>query len=392
MRRLRTIPIRRLYAIVAAVAALAITGGIAQAALSGSDERPAPKPLDRAIHDAVTAPAVEGITARIEFTNGLLPAGAMQGEEGEAASPLAEGAEGRLWMTRDGRLRLELQSEAGDAQITLDDERITVYDSSANTVYRAALGDHGERERESKPAGEPTLAGIRRGLDRLAEAWTLSGARPTNTADRPSYTLRIAPRDDGGLLGAAELAWDAANGVPLRAAVYAQGEREPVLELKATEIAFGPVPASDVAPVAPSDARVVEIDPEVSGHGSQPTRVRGVDAVQRRLDFPLAAPAELAGLPRQSVRLIRMGDSLGAISTYGEGMGAILVVQRRAGEGQGSHELAGPLPEVNIDGATGNELATALGTIVAFERDGVAYLVAGLVPPLAAETAARGLR
>jgi hypothetical protein len=388
MRRLRTIPIRRLYAIVAAVAALAITGGIAQAALSGSDERPAPKPLDRAIHDAVTAPAVEGITARIEFTNGLLPGGALQGD---AVSPLAEGAEGRLWMTRDGRLRLELQSEAGDAQITLDDERVMVYDAGSNTVYRAALEDRGERKSEPR-ADEPTLAGIRRGLDRLAEAWSLSGARPTSTADRPSYTLRIAPRDDGGLLGAAELAWDAANGVPLRAAVYAQGEREPVLELEATEISFGPVPASDVAIAAPSDARVVEVDPEVTGHGSQPTRVRGVDAVQRRLDFQLAAPAELAGLPRQSVRLIKMGDSLGAISTYGEGMGAILVVQRTAGEGQGSHELAGPLPEVNIDGATGNELATALGTIVTFERDGVAYLVAGSVPPLAAETAARGLR
>jgi hypothetical protein len=388
MRRLRTIPIRRLYAIVAAVAALAITGGIAQAALSGSDERPAPKPLDRAIHDAATAPPVEGITARIEFTNGLLPGGALQGD---AVSPLAEGAEGRLWMTRDGRMRLELQSEAGDAQITLDDERVTVYDAGSNTVYRAALGDRGERKSEPR-ADEPTLAGIRRGLDRLAEAWTLSGARPTSTADRPSYTLRIAPRDDGGLLGAAELAWDAANGVPLRAAVYAQGEREPVLELEATEISFGPVPASDVAIAAPSDARVVEVDPEVTGHGSQPTRVRGVDAVQRRLDFQLAAPAELAGLPRQSVRLIKMGDALGAISTYGEGMGAILVVQRTAGEGQGSHELAGPLPEVNIDGATGNELATALGTIVTFERDGVAYLVAGSVPPLAAETAARGLR
>jgi hypothetical protein len=50
------------------------------------------------------------------------------------------------------------------------------------------------------------------------------------------------------------------------------------------------------------------------------------------------------------------------------------------------------LPRVNIDGATGQELATALGTLVAFESGGVSYIVAGSVPPVAAENAARGLR
>ena len=50
------------------------------------------------------------------------------------------------------------------------------------------------------------------------------------------------------------------------------------------------------------------------------------------------------------------------------------------------------LPKVNIDGATGEELATALGTMLTFERGGVAYTVLGSVPPAAAENAARGLR
>ena len=47
-------------------------------------------------------------------------------------------------------------------------------------------------------------------------------SRP-RTAGQPAYTVRIAPKHDGGLLGAAELAWDAARGVPLRVAVYAAG-------------------------------------------------------------------------------------------------------------------------------------------------------------------------
>ena len=50
--------------------------GIAQAALN-SAPKPAPKPLDRAVLDALNAPAVDGVTARIEFTNNLLPSGSL---------------------------------------------------------------------------------------------------------------------------------------------------------------------------------------------------------------------------------------------------------------------------------------------------------------------------
>src|SRR5215216_5222276 len=143
MRRLRTTSTRRLVAIAAALVALALTGALAQAAISGSDPKPDPKPLDRAVHDAITAPPVDGVSARVTFTNGLLPSGSLP--EG-AVSPLAAGAEGRLWLAADGRARLELQSEAGDAQIVADGERLTVYDSSARTAYTLATpGDNQER-------------------------------------------------------------------------------------------------------------------------------------------------------------------------------------------------------------------------------------------------------
>jgi len=49
------------------------------------------------------------------------------------------------------------------------------------------------------------------------------------------------------------------------------------------------------------------------------------------------------------------------------------------------------LPTVSINGATGQELDTALGTMVRFTRAGVTYTVIGSVPPPAAEAAARGL-
>jgi hypothetical protein len=127
------------------------------------------------------------------------------------------------------------------------------------------------------------------------------------------------------------------------------------------------------------------------GPGGEPTRVRGVEAVQRRLDFPLAAPAELVGLPRRDVRLVRSDDALGAVAVYGEGMGAIAFFQSAAQPPPAGEKPPLRLPQVNVDGATGTELATALGTIVTFQRDGVSYVVAGSVPPIAAEKAARDL-
>jgi hypothetical protein len=49
------------------------------------------------------------------------------------------------------------------------------------------------------------------------------------------------------------------------------------------------------------------------------------------------------------------------------------------------------LPKVTINGTSAEELATALGTLLSFERSGVRYLVLGAVSPAAVEALARGL-
>jgi outer membrane lipoprotein-sorting protein len=390
MRRLRTISTRRLYGLVAVVVLVAATAGIAQAALRGSASPPPAKPLDRAVLDALRAPEIAGVSARVTFTNGLLPAGSLPGDSG--VSPLAAGGEGRIWVASDGRFRIELQADRGDAQIVDDGHRLTIYDPASKTAY--TLPSQTTQKRETSHEGSrPTLADIDHALARLARTWTVSGARPTTTGGRPTYTVRIAPKDDGGLLGAAEVAWDAAKGVPLRAAVYAQGNDKPVLELAARDVSFGAIPSSTLTASLPKGTDVVEIDPGTpTGAPGRSAHVHGAAAVAKRLDFPLSAPKSLAGLPRTDVRLVRMREGTGALSTYGSGMGAIAVFQYKASTSSGGGSDAMRLPQINIDGATGTELATPLGTVLSFTRGGVAYVVAGSVPPVAAENAARGLR
>ncbi len=105
-------------------------------------------------------------------------------------------------------------------------------------------------------------------------------------------------------------------------------------------------------------------------------------------------------MPRQSVRLLSWGDKPAALVTYGKGLGGIVVIEQaapsKAASASSTSESSGDqpgfsLPTVSINGATGTELDTALGTVVHFSRGGVSYTVLGSVPPVAAEKAARAL-
>ncbi len=378
--------------------AFALAGvGVGVAALAGGDDPVPPRqPLAQAVQSALGARQVQGVSARVAFTNDLVNASNVPGH---GVSPLLAGAEGRVWAAPDGRIRVELQSRRGDAQVLLDGRKLTVYDPQSNTVLRGTLptddaGAPGERRH-----GPPSVAEVERALDRLARGLTIAGPDPTNVADRPAYVVRLSPKRDGGLLGAAELAWDAANGVPLRAAVYAQGEPDPVLELEATDVDFGPVDDAALTIEPAPGAREVALDLSAAADGAggerrEPRGARGVDAVSAKLPFELSAPDELAGLPRRGVHELRADGETGALVTYGKGLGMIAVVQLPAGAGGGDPLASAggaPLPEIAVGGDTGRELATALGTLIVFERDGVSYVVVGSVPAAAAEAAARGL-
>jgi outer membrane lipoprotein-sorting protein len=395
MSYLRHISTRRLLALLAAtVVVLAGSAAAIALAAGGSGPTPPPKPLAQAVHDALAAPAVDGVTARITFTNHLVDAASLQGGD-----PLLTGAKGRLWATGH-KLRLELQASsadgrAGDVQVLLNGDRLTVIETATNTVFRAKLPQ--DKQTGSEPV--PSLARIQSVLAHLAERATLSDAQPSDVAGRPAYTVRISPRHDGGLLGGAEVAWDAEHGVPLRAAVYANGAADPVLELKATDIAFGKVAAGDLAIPEPAGAHVVDLNPSAAGAGAdqQQADVTGLQAVQAKVGFTIVAPDALVGLPRKEVKLVELDGAPAALVTYGEGLGGIAVFespskaqpptqQKGGGDGGGLS-----LPKISINGTSGQELDSALGTVVRFDRGGVGFVVAGSVPPTAAEAAARGL-
>jgi hypothetical protein len=399
MSPLRSLPPRLL--VLGSVITVAAAGGAAIALGASGPSAPPAKPLDVAVHDALTAPPVAGVTARIKFTDKLIDASSLQG-----GSPLLKGATGRLWASKDGRVRLELQSDGGngDVQAVIDRTSFSLYDPASRTVYRGKLpASDGEHEDAAKDEAPPTLAAVGKAIARISRKADLSGAKAGVVAGHGAYTVRVSPKRDGGLLGGVELAWDAVRGAPLRAAVYAADAKDPVLELTATDVRFGPVAAGDLDAPPPAGAKVVDLSPpskpdggEKAGHEGKGTT--GLAAVQAKAPFTVTAPDTLVGLPRGDVRLIERDGTPAVLVTYGRGLGGLAVLQTAAAKAPeapaaGKRDESAPkLPTVDIGGRPGTELDTALGTVLRFERGGVSFVLAGSIPPTAAEAAARALR
>jgi hypothetical protein len=415
MRFLRTASTTRLLALIGGLIAAIAAGTAIAVAATGNGPVPQPKPLARAVHDALAAKPVKGISADVSFTNNLISADDIPGE---TADPLLQGTRhGRVWLSNDGRLRIELQGDNGDANLVVNRRSFWVSDPMQNTVYEGTLpagmaGRSGAKHSDSTH-GVPTVAQIQSRLTQLMKSVDVGGVATSNPGDiagRPAYSMSVSPKHSGGLLGQAQLAWDAVTGTPLRIAVYARGNPTPVLALTATNISYGQISDSDLNIQPPAGDQVVKVSTAGPHHTAAEAartaraarakarhpEASGVAAVSRRVPFTLAAPKTLAGLPRADVSLLDWGGKPAALVTYGQGPGGIAVVEQ-SGSKQAAPSSSGSdrgglnLPTVSISGATGQELATPLGTVVRFTKGGVAYTVLGSVTPYAAETAARAL-
>jgi outer membrane lipoprotein-sorting protein len=392
MNLLRRISTPKLIAVLVLPVVAVLVTAVAVAS-SRSGPKPPPRSLASALNSALHAKPVSGFSARVTFTNHLFPDGALTG------SPLLAGASGRVWISNDGRFRLELQSDTGDTQITGDGKTISVYDAAKGTLYRLVLPAHKASSSDQPQAMERPhtfgVADIQHILTQLSSQANLSGAIPGDIAGRPVYSVRVSPSHDGGLLGAVQLAWDAEHGVPLKLAVYSRGDSSPVLALTATDVHYGAISSSDLTVHAPASIKPTDVTLPTSGstkqHGGEHARISGAAAVAKALPFRLSAPGSLVGLPRKDVRLIATGDTRTALVLYGQGLGTLAVFEQPADISPSAHDPLAALPAISINGAHGHELATALGTVIRVTSGGVTYTLVGSVPAVAAEAAARAV-
>jgi outer membrane lipoprotein-sorting protein len=375
----RRLPLSRLLLLGGLIVAIGISATALASALGGGPKPPA-KSLAQAVHDALTAEPVQGVSANVKLTNHLLEGaslasggGAGGGAAGElASSPLLNGGSGRLWIAKDGRVRLELQAEKGDTQVLYDGHTITVYDAATNTLYRytpakgegggsSTSGASGPVPKTDTGHETPSVAKIEEGIDHAKEHAGLSGATPDSVGGQPAYTVRISPKEGGSLIGGAEVSFDATHGVPLRAAIYSSTSPSPVIELAASEVTYGPVDASVFSFTPPANAKVEEISAPGAGSATGAAKHRSSTGEKPK------------------------------VTVHGQGISGIAVLESKTEAGSKQGAAPEGLPKVDINGTSASELRTALGTILTFERSGVRYVLAGSVTPSAIEALARGL-
>ena len=376
---LRRLPLSRLLLLCGLVVVLGISATALASALSTGPTPPA-KPLAQAIHDALTGPngsQVQGVSANIQLTDHLLEGASLAsgGDNSSAAgqlasSPLLTGASGRMWIAKDGRVRLELQAEKGDTQILYDGHTVTVYDAASNTLYRYTIPAHegGAGSGTDSPTSPdhhevPTVAKIEEAISH-SDHVNVAGATPADIAGQAAYTVRVTPKEPGSLIAAGELSFGAANGIPLRAAIYSShSPSSPTIELAATEISYGPVADSVFAFTPPSGAKIEEI-----------------------------VPPKKEGAKSTDPSSAQSGDHP-HVTAHGQGIATVAVTASKTQESttKSPSAMTEGLQKVKINGIEASELPTALGTLLSFERSGVRYVLGGFVAPSAVETVAKGL-
>jgi outer membrane lipoprotein-sorting protein len=358
--------------LVLAIALLSAISVTAYAMTRGDGPKPPKRSLASAVHHALAAKPVSGLTADFRVDQHLLAGTSTS----LSSNPLLAGATGHVWIG-GGHARLDLSSQLGTASIAFDGHKVTLYDRKHHVAYVLPVKHH------EKPGGAtehdiPSVAQISHALTRAAQFAVISGAIPSNVAGREAYTVHVSPRHDGGLFGEFDLAWDAAHGVPLRFAIFPRGSSQAAISISVTHIRFGSVQASALSATPPAGTKIVHVHMpsrhERTGQKPHATTAVGHAAASKAVGFSVAAPATLAGLPQHQVRAVGIGSHHAAVVTYGRGLGTVFLVEQRK---TGKESPLSALPAVTVNGIRAHELDTTLGSVIQWSRGGVTYTIAG---------------
>lgn len=361
--------------LILAVALLSAISVTAYAVTRSGAPTPPKRSLASAVHHALSAKPVTGVTAQFMVDQHLLTGTSQT----FSTNPLLAGATGKVWFG-GGHVRLLVKSQLGETAIAYDGSRVMLYDRKHHTAYVLPVKHHPAAQDSAKTHTVPSIADINHALAQAARFAVVSGAIPSNVAGREAYTVHVSPKRNGGLFGELDLAWDAARGVPLRLALYPHGSSTAAMSITVTHIHYGPVASSALSVNPPAGTKIVRV--HMPSRKAQPANARhahlapasGVAAVSRAVGFSVAAPSALAGLPQSKVRSVELGSHRAALVTYGRGLGTVFLLEQR---GTAKKSSLSSLPSASIGAIRGRELETTLGTLVQWSRGGVTYTIVG---------------
>jgi len=189
--------------------------------------------------------------------------------------------------------------------------------------------------------------------------------------------LRIVPRSAGTTVARADLWADVASGLPVRVELTAKGRSRPIVTSAFLDLRLGAPDPGDVHFAVPADADVERDE--------APDLARAIDRFS-----PFVLPDRLAGRARRT-------EVAGAASTYGQGFELVAVLALPARFSPRTRDFLDKVPTRAGPWGRASVIATPLLNGMIFERDGVAFALAGtvtqpLVDRVAAELAQAGVQ
>ena len=230
------------------------------------------------------------------------------------------------------------------------------------------LWDSGER-RAVASAGEPPVRFARpadllppelgRRVAAAAGAGEVTRLGARRVAGVHALGLRVLPRSAGTTVGRVDLWADPGSGLPVRVELTARGGTAPILTSAFLDLRLGAPDPDQVRFTAPADADL-ESD-------EAPDLARAIDRFS-----PYVLPDPLAGRARRT-------SVSSAASTYGRGFELVAVLAFPASFSPRTRDFLEKVPIRRGPWGEASVLATPLLNGMVFERDGVAYALAGTV-------------
>jgi hypothetical protein len=276
---------------------------------------------------------------------------------GQAVALLGETTRMRAWVASPSRWRVDELLLGGERDLYQQPGATWLWDSG----QRRAVYTVGEvAVRFARPADllPPELG---RRLAAAASPGELSRIGGRRVAGVAADGLRITPRTPETTLGRVDLWADPRSGLPVRVEITASGARDPSITTAFLDLRLGPPPPEAVRFEPPDDA---EVD-----YREAPDAARVVGRLSR-----FVLPDLLAGEPRRA-------SLANAAGTYGRGFGLVAVLALPEWRSPRDAAFRQRVPSVTGPWGSASLVSTPLLNGMAFETDGVAYVLAGTVQP-----------
>jgi len=274
---------------------------------------------------------------------------------GRVVALLGERTRMRAFVAGRQRWRVDELTPIGERDLYADGSTTMLWDSGER---RVTVTDGEAAVRFLRPADLlPPELGRRVAAAATAGEVTRIGAR--RVAGVPALGLRIVPRSAATTLARAELWADPSTGLPVRVELTARGQGEPILTASFLDLRLGAPDPGHVRFDVPGDADVERDE--------APDLARAIDRLS-----PFVLPDPLAGQPRRT-------RVAGAASTYGRGFDLVAVLAFPASFSPRTRAFLDKVPTRAGPWGEASMIATPLLNGMIFERDGVAYALAGTV-------------